>query len=138
MMPVPGLVHRMVDRQLAELLPPLARAAGLISDAQFNLGDQDDYRVPDRGLMRPADLADWQETAALVVEILSPGDETPQKLPFYAKHGVDEIVIVDPRERTVEWLALEQGEYRPISRSALIDLGPKELAQQLDWLEIRD
>ncbi len=39
----------------------------------------------------------WFATAALVVEIVSPGDKTWEKLPFYAAHSVDESLIVDPR-----------------------------------------
>jgi Uma2 family endonuclease len=35
-------------------------------------------------------------TAALVVEIVSPGDESYKKLDFYAAQAVDEVVIVDP------------------------------------------
>jgi len=69
----------------------------------------------------------------MVVEILSADDETWQKLPFYAAHQVDEVLIVDPAERTVTWLGLREGEYQPIQQSALIKLGPVELAQQLDW-----
>jgi Uma2 family endonuclease len=72
-------------------------------------------------------------TAALVVEIVSPGDETWDKLPFYAKHQVDEILIVDPGKRTVDWLALADGEYRPVERSALIELGSGELAERIEW-----
>lgn len=133
MMPAPGAAHRRIDRQLAELLRPLALASGLISDGEFNLGKPDDYRIPDRGLYRPEDERDWQEAAALVVEIVSPGDETWAKLPFYAKHGVDELLIVDPQKRTVDWLALKDGEYRPVRRSGVIDLGAAELAEQIDW-----
>jgi len=48
--------------------------------------------------------------------------------PFYAAHDVD-----DPAERTITWLALRDGEYRPVQRSGLIELAPGELAQQLDW-----
>jgi Uma2 family endonuclease len=132
-LPVPGEAHWLIDQQLAELLGPFARAAGLICGPEFNLGDKNDFRVPDRGLHRPEITGDWRPTAALVVEILSPGDETPAKLPFYASHAVDELVIVDPRSRTVEWLALEQDQYRPIDHSRLIPLGPAELAALIDW-----
>ena len=31
---------------------------------------------------------------ALVIEIVSPYDDTWKKVPFYAKHGVDELLIV--------------------------------------------
>ncbi len=76
----------------------------------------------------------WLPTAALVVEIISPGDETWEKLPFYAEHQVDELLIVDPTKRGVHWLAFEtQGEYGPVDRSRLVDLGPSGLAAQLDW-----
>jgi hypothetical protein len=43
------------------------------------------------------------------------------------------LLVVDPRKRSVSWLALEHGEYRPIERSALIDLGQSDLAGQIDW-----
>ena len=125
----------LISQQLAELLGPPARAAGLRPTiSEFNLGDSEhDFRVPDGGLHRPGATGVWHATAALVVEILSEGDETWQKLPFYAVHHVDEIVIVDPAERTTTWLGLRDGEYQPIQRSALIKLGPVELATQLDW-----
>jgi Uma2 family endonuclease len=134
MMPAPGYAHRLIEEQLEELLRPLARAAGLRYGGGFNLGEQDDYRIPDRALYRPEDGADWQATAALVIEIVSPGDESWKKLPFYAAHDVDEVLILDPAMHKVDWLALQDSsEYRPIERSALIDLGPSELAGQINW-----
>jgi Uma2 family endonuclease len=57
----------------------------------------------------PEITGDWRLTAALV-EILSPADETPAKLPFYAAHQVDELLIVDPQSRTVSWCALVREE----------------------------
>lgn len=42
-------------------------------------------------------------------------------------------MIVDPQERSVSWLGLGDGEYRPIEHSGLIDLGARGLAKQLDW-----
>jgi Putative restriction endonuclease len=133
MIPAPGQAHWMLDQQLAVRLDAPARAAGLIAGGEFNLGDRDDYRVPDRGLHRPETAGDWCRTAALVVEIVSPGDETWEKLSFYAAHDVDELLIVDSPKRSVTWLGLRDGEYQPIQRSALIKLGAVELAEQLDW-----
>ena len=99
-----------------------------------NLGRPDDYRVPDGGLHRSRAWGVYAATAALVVEIISPGDETWEKLPFYAAHHVDELLIIDPDARGVHWLALEQpGDYRPVERSGLIDLGAALLAEQIDW-----
>jgi hypothetical protein len=136
MVPAPNFGHASVGQQLAEILGPLARAAELIPTMQeFNLGDSiEDFRVPDGGLHRPGAEGTWLHTAALAVEIISPGDETWQKLPFYAAHEVDEVLILDPEKRTVHWLGLSgDGEYRPIERSAMIALGPTELAELIDW-----
>ncbi len=82
------------------------------------------------GLLVVARRSPWQP---LVVEIVSPGDETWQKLPFYAAHKVDEVLIADPQTRAVNWLGLAGGEYGPIERSGLIDLGRDELAERIDW-----
>jgi Uma2 family endonuclease len=135
MVPAPNVKHAQIANQLAVALDGPARAAGLVPAMhEFNLGDSEhDYRVPDGGLLTPGADGVWQHTAALVVEIVSPGDEAWQKLPFYAAHEVDEVLILDPEERAVHWLGLAGGEYRPIERSGLIDLGPDELAEQIDW-----
>jgi Uma2 family endonuclease len=135
MVPAPSVEHAKIAQQLAEILGPPARAAGLTPTMhEFNLGSSEhDFRVPDGGLHRPDAGGIWQPTAALVVEIVSPGDETWQKLPFYAAHQVDEVLIVAPAERDVHWFALTGGEYQPIERSRLIDLGPTELVEQVDW-----
>ncbi len=78
----------------------------------FTLGESEqDYRVPDGGLHRAGAAGVWLPTAALVVEVVSPSDETYAKLAFYARHRVDEVLIVDPDTRSVEWLGLEPGEY---------------------------
>jgi hypothetical protein len=135
MVPVPSYEHARIAQQLAVALDGPARAAGLVpAMGEFNLGDSlHDFRVPDGGLHRPGAAGTWLHTAALAVEIISPGDETWQKLSFYAAHEVDEVLILDPEKRTVDWLGLTGGEYRPIQRSGLIDLGPNELAEQIDW-----
>ena len=115
-------------------LHPLATAAALAVVGQFNLGaDEHDYRVPDGGLH--GDFTDrvFYPTAALVIEIVSSGDESWGKLDFYAAHRVDELLIVDPQEKTVSWIVLEGGEYKHLKRSRLIELGAAELAGQLDW-----
>ncbi|HSZ69215.1 MAG TPA: Uma2 family endonuclease [Solirubrobacteraceae bacterium] len=135
MVPAPSYGHARLTQQLAEILGSLARKAGLeAAMGEFNLGDSiEDFRVPDGGLHRPGASGTWLHTAALVVEIVSPGDETWQKLPFYAAHDVDEVLILDPEERAVHWLALTGDTYRPIERSSLIDLGREQLARQIDW-----
>src|ERR1044072_2064124 len=104
--PAPGIEHSDVCQKLAELLGPLARSAGLVPTMhEFNLGESvHDFRVPDGGLHRPPISGVWHPTAAVVIEILSPDDETWQKPPFFAQHHVDEVLIVDPVKRQVSWV----------------------------------
>jgi Uma2 family endonuclease len=132
MVPAPSHRHAALGAQVISLLSAPAAAARLIITLEFNLGDsEEDFRVPDGGLHRPGAAEMWHPTAALVLEIVSPGDETWQKLPFYATHNVDELLIMDPAGHTVHWLTLSDGEYRPIERSALIDLSAAELAERI-------
>jgi Uma2 family endonuclease len=140
MIPAPSLAHARIAQQLAELLGPVARASGLESAMhEFNLGaSEKDFRVPDGALHRPDATGTWLPTAVLVVEIVSPGDETWEKLPFYAAHEVDEVLIVDPVERKVYWLELVNGQYREVPHSGLIDLAADELAERIDWPPIED
>jgi len=135
MVPAPSGQHAEITQQLAEIFGGPARAAGLVpAMGEFNLGESEhDFRVPDGGVHRARPRGVWFPTAALVVEIISPGDESWEKLPFYARHAVDEVLIVDPQEQAVHWLALTGGDYGPIERSGLVDLGPAELVVRIDW-----
>jgi Uma2 family endonuclease len=134
MNPAPSYEHQRVSQQLAELLGPLARAAGLEAVVGgVNLGSEESYRIQDASLHRPGMGGTYVPSAALVVEIVSPGDDTYAKLPFYAARQVDEVAIVDPQDRTVRWLGLVGGEYRPLERSAVVELGAAELARQINW-----
>jgi Uma2 family endonuclease len=138
MVPAPSGPHAAIESQLHRLLGPVAMAVGLNMIGQSNLGESEhDFRVPDSALHRSSPTGVWNPTAALVIEIVSPNDETWEKLPFYAAHDVDEVLIVDPQERSVSWLALEAGQYRPVEHSGLLDLGAQALAEQLDWPAIQ-
>jgi Uma2 family endonuclease len=133
--PAPSYEHQRLSQRLAVILDPLAGAAGLEAEVGgVNIGDPGDYRIPDGSLHRPGSGGTYLPSAELVVEIVSPDDDTWKKLAFYAAHQVDELLIVDPEKRRIDWLRLEpNGEYRAIERSALIELGPSDLADRLDW-----
>jgi Uma2 family endonuclease len=137
MNPAPHGRHADVQQQVMELLGPLARAVGLRPLAETNLGDAGDFRVPDGALQRSV-ASLYYATAALVLEVVSPGDETWEKLSFYACRAVDEVLIVDPQQRAVHWLTLSGSEYRAATHSSLIDLGPDELIARIDWPALED
>ena len=135
MVPAASIAHSLIAHRLSVLLDAPARAADLHVGMEFNMGVLSDFRVPDLGVHRELRSGSWIPTAAIAIEILSPGDETWEKLPFYAEHGVDELVIVEPASCSVRWLALRVSEYRPVDRSELIDLGASQLAELIEWPE---
>jgi len=131
--PAPNIPHALTGQELSMLLGAAARKNDLRVSLEFNLGVPDDHRIPDLGVHRERPTGAWVATAALVVEIVSPGDKSWEKLPFYAAHDVDEVLIVDPATQSVDWFGLKDGEYRPIERSGLIDLGVSDLGERIDW-----
>jgi Uma2 family endonuclease len=134
MNPPPNYRHERLASILHRLLGPYADAAGLEMVGTVGIGVKENNRIPDLTLQRPEDAKpQWQQTAALVIEIVSPKDKSRDKFGFYAAHEVDEVLIVDPATRKVDWLALSAGEYHPIEHSTLIDLGPADLAERIDW-----
>ncbi len=132
MSPPPSPRHELVVDELRAVLRPLARARGMAAIGAAGIGIRDDHRVPGLTLLRPP-AAQWNHTAALAVEVVSPRDETRHKLDFYAAHAVSELVIVDPEARTVDWRVLRDGAYEPVERSTVIDLSAAELHAQIDW-----
>jgi Uma2 family endonuclease len=131
--PGPHSAHGKLDHRVSLLLDQPAQAAGLEPAGPVNIGSAQDYRVPDRALLRPGPDAVYLPSAALVVEIVSPGDETWAKLPFYAAHNVEEVLIVDPQERAAHLLTLREGDYEPTERSSVVDLDVKQLAERIEW-----
>ena len=108
-------------------------AAGLIGTDPFTLGEPDDYRVPDRGYHRSLPQSTWVPTAAVVVEIVSPDDETYDKFGFYAAHGVDELSVADPFAGTVTCWTLDGTAYRQTDRSELLAVTATELETTVAW-----
>jgi Uma2 family endonuclease len=131
MNPLPHPRHAALDHELARLMQPYADAAGLIGLTGFNLGESDDYRGPDHAWVRAVPDAMYVDTAPIVVEIVSPHDETYDKIPHYAAHGVDELVIADPQREVLEWRVLVDGAYELVERSPLLGVDVDELAGQL-------
>ena len=133
MNPAPAGPHSWIDQQLAELVGPRARQSGLWMGDAFNLGVVDDFRVPDRGIHTAPPIQTWFDTAVVVIEVESPGDESWDKLGFYAARHVDEVLIVSPEKRTVTWLRLEGDEYVDRGGSAALGMTSAELSGQLEW-----
>ncbi len=125
--------HAFLDDILAVVLHPYAETAGLIGSGPFNLGDKDDYRVPGRGYHRALLDVLYFDTAAVVVEILSPDDETYAKFPFYAAHGVEEVLVIDPDERHVRIFVRDESRYTEARQSVLLGVDAGSLEQAITW-----
>lgn len=133
MAPAPRFRHALLDHTVAVLLAPLAQVAGLVGSGPFNLGSKDDYRVPDGGYHRESGDSIYLESAAILVEILSPDDETYEKFAFYASHDVDEIIVVDPDNNRVRIFTLADSAYVETSRSLLLAVETAALTAAIDW-----
>jgi Uma2 family endonuclease len=87
---------------------------------QLNLaspgGWPNDYRIPDLVLLTPDRFAiDHNEyfegPPTVAVEIRSPGDESFEKMSFYAKLGVPELWIIDRDTKRVQLHVLREAQY---------------------------
>lgn len=94
---------------------------------QINLagigGWPSNYRIPDLVLLSPdrfhIDHNEYFEGPPnVVVEIRSPGDETLEKMPFYASLRVPEVWIIDRDTRVPEVHVFVGGEYRSAAPDA--------------------
>jgi len=127
--------HSFLLRYAERLLDERAEAQGLVPLGEFNIGTPTDYRIPDAGYVDTLPTEAFVPTARLVVEVLSPNDETLSKLPFYAHHRVDEVLLIDLAARTVTWLALDELRtvYATAERSALLHLSADDVSAHLPW-----
>ncbi len=123
--------HGLIAHRLGVLLDPYATRAGLMGSGAFNLGTPEDYRVPDGGFHRTQPTGVYVASAPVVVEIVSPDDETFAKLGFYADHGVVEVIVALPEARELRCYAPGTGEQLTTSAALGVDIG--ELSTLLAW-----
>jgi Uma2 family endonuclease len=128
MVPPPSEQHQALGTKLVRALAPLAEARGL--EARYETGlfrpdVENDYKVPDQLYARPEFRSErgFEGRASLVVEILSPNDETYAKLDWYASVGVGEVLVIDPATRGVELFANRDGRMSPVQPVVVECLG---------------
>lgn len=129
MVPMPGDEHQQIVMRIAAISqeavgwPELGevRAGVNLSDR----GDdwEHDYRVPDVAVFLRAGRAEncgthWRGAADLLVEITSPGDRTREKIPFYDRLGVVELLLVDRQSWMLELYRREEGRLQKVGQSS--------------------
>jgi Uma2 family endonuclease len=109
MVPPASVQHMRLETELENALQKIVSPRGLHVVHEAGLYDpatpgHKNYRQPDVMIFAAAYVSDRgvEGRAELVIEIVSPNDESRQKLPFYAAIGVKEVWLLDPRARTVE------------------------------------
>lgn len=114
--PQPKLRHQIIGTRLSAVLLGLADARGL--QAVYEPGFErrpDDYRVPDLAVYGPEHAVDdTLRGAELVVEVVSPGDKSWAKLPWYAARGVREVVLLDRDTLAVDFFVSRGGDLVPV------------------------
>jgi len=138
MLPAASGEHQRTILRLAMSLFSTIESAGLEVLTEWNLipvGEPgwNDFRVPDLVVFPPSIRHDRGAigAATLVVEIRSPGDESFEKLPFFERLGVGEVLIIDRDTKVVRrWVdgpdGLTESEGDGAGRHAL-DCLPVEL-----------
>ena len=120
LVPPPSISHQDVEYELEQALRSIAARRELRTYHNIALvvpgTGWNDYRVPDLSIAHPTQLSEraLEGRAELVVEILSPRDESRDKLPFYASRGVREAWLIEPATREVEVFALRGRSYERV------------------------
>lgn len=128
--PPPSFGHQEIVDELFELLRGYCRRhrLGIVCS---NLGVRDprrperDYRIPEWIFLRAGreallrrDSGYVDEGPDVVLEVRSPGDETDEKIPFYERVGVREMLLIDRDTRRVEVLRLVAGRLTAVPPNA--------------------
>jgi Uma2 family endonuclease len=115
--PSPTTSHQRFESALERALLPIVTAESLEVFHELDLLDRDkgekNYRQPDLAVVSPSHLIERgiNGYAELVIEILSPDDESYEKLPFYEMCKIPECWIVHPVTREFEVFVLRRGKY---------------------------
>lgn len=128
MVPPAASGHQRLAAALFLVLSRVAARRGLEVLFESGLFDPPEglqnYRVPDLVVVDPAHVSKRgiEGVAEIAIEILSPHDESRDKLPFYARVGVREVWLIDPVTRIVEMFQSRDGvamQVEPPLRSVL-------------------
>jgi hypothetical protein len=133
--PGPDNLHQLlVMKLLAAIGTSLGELPGLQILPGINVSDRTDdwtknFRCPDVSVFYPGNPAEDRETHWLggpdvAFEIISPKDRARKKLPFYAKVGVRELLLIDRKPWRLELYRLNEGMLGPAGISDLEQTTP--------------
>jgi Uma2 family endonuclease len=116
MVPPPSTGHQRFESDLEHALRVIAKRRAWLAYHNvgiFNPLDVRNYRVPDNVIADPRYVSKRgiEGRTELAVEIRSPNDESYEKMPFYAKVGVQEYWIVVHETPSIEVYGLCEGAF---------------------------
>jgi Uma2 family endonuclease len=128
--PLPNNDHQEIVGDLGSILQEVVRRAKLgqvfpgVNVSDHNRGWEKNYREPDVAVFLNDTKAinhgtHWQGAADFLVEIISPGERTRDKLPFYGGIGVVELLIIDRDPWTLELYRQDAGRLVLVGSSTL-------------------
>ena len=123
--PAPGREHQRIGTELVAFLKPLLNRRGIELQYETEVhrpgSAGQDYRIPDLVFFREDQPGLTLTERGLeggplaVFEILSQGDETYEKLGFYAALGIREVIVLVPDTRQLEIFRLAGSKYLAVS-----------------------
>jgi Uma2 family endonuclease len=125
LVPPPGTSHQVFAGALEQVLVLRAKPQGLMVIRELGLYASDkNYRTPDLVVVDPKHLSarGAERTVEIAIEILSPNDESRDKLPFYAACGVLEVWLIDPVSRDVDIRLLDDNHAAAHAESRVLGL----------------
>lgn len=111
--PPPTSQHQLIQRDLVLALVRAAERFGLEVLWEMAVYPKPtNYRIPDVTVVGRENIQTIGcSSPELILEVLSPSDESRDKLPFYAAQQVGEVWLVDPSTRATEVYVLRGGTY---------------------------
>jgi len=128
MAPMPNDEHQEIVSRIISIFEQIVGWPGLGKVRPgVNVSDRaedwkDNYRVPDVAVFLNDGSArnhgtHWQGGPDFVVEVVSPDDQTRQKLPFYEKIAVRELMLVDRDPWSLELFGYRDGKLEKVIES---------------------
>ena len=139
MAPLPNDEHQEIVSALDAILhevvawPRLGKVRPGVNLSDRDEGWEHNFREPDVAVFLRETKAincgtHWRGAADFLVEIISPGERTRDKIPFYSSLGVVELLIIDRDPWTLEFYRHQNGQLEKVGQSTLA--APEVLSSQ--------
>jgi Uma2 family endonuclease len=128
--PLPNNDHQEIVGDFVSVFREVIRRPGLGKVFPgVNLSDREEdwkqnYREPDVAVFLREGKAincgtHWRGAADFLVEIISPGERTREKIPFYSSLGVVELLVIDRDPWSLELYRHQDGQLTKVGQSTL-------------------